>query len=131
MSSMQREKGKIGEREFAEFLRDHGFPGACRGQQFSGLGGEDVVGLPGFHVEVKRTEALRLYPALAQSVRDSNPARIPVVAHRSNRREWVVILRAEDFCSLVRRMLAQQAKLRGDAATTQVSAEVAALRGDS
>ena len=57
MGRKSREKGKRGEREFAKYCRDHGYD-CRRGQQYSGLGGDDVVGLPNIHIEVKRTERL-------------------------------------------------------------------------
>lgn len=55
-------KGKVGEREFAALLREHGFD-ARRGVQFSGgADSPDVVSdaLAWLHIEVKRTQALNL-----------------------------------------------------------------------
>ena len=94
-------KGRVGEREFAKFLRAHGFSEARRGQQYSGIEGEDVIGLPGHHVEVKRVERLNIHDAMNQSIRDANE-QIPIVAHRKNRTEWLVTMRAEDFLEMVR-----------------------------
>jgi Holliday junction resolvase len=100
-----RAKGKVGELEWAAFLREHGFDDARRGQQFKGGGDSpDVVGMTGFHPEVKRVEekaAGTIYDWLAQAVRDAAAGLVPLVAHRRNRKEWVVILRAEDFLKLV------------------------------
>ena len=71
MGKASRDKGKRGEREVAEFLRDHGIP-ARRGVQYAGgADSPDVIGFEGVHIEVKRTEALRLYPALEQALRFS------------------------------------------------------------
>lgn len=98
-----RAKGKGGELELAAVLRDRGFDGARRGQQYHGGGDSpDVVGIPGVHVECKRVEAGNLYTWLDQAIRDAG-ANLPVVAHRRNRREWVAILRLEDFLNLVRK----------------------------
>ena len=94
-------KGRVGEREFAKFLRAHGFSEARRGQQYSGIEGEDVIGLPGHHVEVKRVERLNIHDAMNQSISDANE-QIPIVAHRKNRTEWLVTMRAEDFLEMVR-----------------------------
>ena len=94
-------KGRVGEREFAKFLRAHGFSEARRGQQYSGIEGEDVVGLPGYHIEVKRVERLNIHDTMNQSIRDADN-QIPIVAHRKNRTEWLVTMRAEDFLELVR-----------------------------
>lgn len=92
-----REKGKRGEREWADFLNRHGLA-ARRGQQFNGLDGEDVVcdALPRLHFEVKRVERLNLYEAFAQARRDSHGGRVPILVHRRNRGDWLVVLRAED-----------------------------------
>jgi Holliday junction resolvase len=95
-----KEKGKTGEREFAKLCRDHGFANARRGQQFSGIEGKDVVGLEGIHIEVKRVERLNIEEALQQSIRDSKEDEIPIVAHRRNREEWKITMRADDFFKL-------------------------------
>lgn len=98
-----RQKGCRGEREVAEYLRSRGFP-ARRGQQFSGSPeSPDVVcgGLAGFHLEVKRAEVLSLYPAMEQAVRDAG-GKVPTVWHRRNGKEWLVVMRAEDFLALAR-----------------------------
>ena len=101
MTINSKRKGAAGERELSKFLRDHGFSEARRGQQYSGIEGEDVVGLPGYHVEVKRVERLNIHDAMNQSIRDADN-QIPIVAHRKNRTEWLVTMRAEDFLELVR-----------------------------
>lgn len=98
-----RAKGKVGELELAAVLRAHGFDSARRGVQFhGGADSPDVVGVPGVHLECKRVEAGNLYTWLDQAIRDAG-ANLPVVAHRRNRREWVAILRLEDFLNLVRK----------------------------
>lgn len=96
-----KEKGKVGEREFAALCREHGFENARRGQQYSGINGDaDVVGLEGIHIEVKRVERLNIEEALQQSIRDSKEDEIPIVAHRRNREEWKITMRADDFFKL-------------------------------
>ena len=101
MGKMSREKGKRGEREFAALLRDYGLE-ARRGVQYhGGPNSPDVVGFPGFHVEVKRTERLDLYGALGQSAKDSSKGETPIVAHRKNGMPWVVIMDFEDFMKAV------------------------------
>ena len=97
---MSREKGKRGEREFARICREHGYNGK-RGQQYNGLSGEDVVGLPGIHIEVKRVERLNLDDAVAQSVRDAD-GKIPIVAHRKNNAEWLITMPAEQWFIIYR-----------------------------
>lgn len=96
-----RSKGCRGEREFAEALRAAGHS-ARRGQQFSGSpDSPDVVTSLPFHFEVKRTESLSLYKAMEQAVRDAEPGKPPVVAHKRNRKEWLIVLHLSDFLKLV------------------------------
>lgn len=92
-----RAKGASGERELAEFFREHGVD-ARRGQQFAG--GSDspdvITALNGVHIEAKRVEAGNLYKWLDQARRDAGND-IPAVAHRKNNREWVLIIGLDDF----------------------------------
>jgi hypothetical protein len=92
-----RQKGAAGERELAAHFNRLLGTQARRGQQFSGLEGEDVVGLPGIHVESKRVEALNLYDAVDQAVRDADGKKVPVVFHRKNRKPWLVTFILEDI----------------------------------
>lgn len=102
MAINSKSKGKRGELEWASFCRAEGY-NVRRGQQYSGIEGEDVVGLPGIHCEVKRTEKLNIYDAMAQACRDAtNKGKIPIVAHRRNFSDWLVIMRAEDWFQLYR-----------------------------
>ena len=97
-----RAKGANAERELARLLRAEGFD-ARRGQQYSGANGDaDVVGLPGVHLEVKRTETFRLWDALAQAKHDARPGEMPVVVHRRNNCEWVVVMTLAHFLELYR-----------------------------
>ena len=97
MGRASKDKGKRGEREVAALLRRHGFS-ARRGQQFCGASGDaDVVGMPGYHVEVKRTERFDLYGALRQAEADARDGEVPIVFHRRNGMRWVVVMDAEDF----------------------------------
>jgi len=102
MTINSRSKGKRGELELAEFLRRRGHD-TRRGQQFAGGGDSpDVMGLPGFHVECKRVEAGSPYKWLDQAKRDAEGSgNVPIVMHRKSRRDWVVIMDAEDFLSLI------------------------------
>lgn len=95
-----RTKGAVGEREWANVLKEHGYE-ARRGQQYKGgSDSPDVIGLPGIHQEVKRVEKFYLYKSLDQSKRDAADAEIPIVVHRMNRKPWVVIMDAEDFLKM-------------------------------
>lgn len=111
-----RAKGAAGERELANYLTDAGWP-AHRGQQFAGgTDSPDVVcgdltRITGAHIEVKRVEALDLFKAYEQAVRDAGPGRRPMVFHRRNpkkpgqpARPWLVILSLDDFLELAGRL---------------------------
>ena len=94
-------KGGRGEREWAAFCRYHGFTEARRGTQFrGGFDSPDVVGLPGVHQEVKRQERTEIQKWMQQSIRDSEGKALPIVAHRRNREEWLVTMRAEDWMEI-------------------------------
>ena len=98
-------KGSAGELEWVNFLKGYGYT-ARRTQQFCGKGDDsaDVVceELTGYHFEVKRTENCSPYKYLAQAIDDAKHDRIPIVSHRQNNKEWIVILRASDFMELVK-----------------------------
>ena len=96
-----RDKGARGEREWARVCRDNGYD-CRRGQQYSGVEGEDVIGLPGIHIEVKRVQALNIENAIAQSRRDAKEGEIPIVAFRRNNEKWKVCMDAESFFNLYR-----------------------------
>lgn len=97
-----RAKGAAGELEFANILKDHGYSEARRGQQYNGIEGEDVIGLPNIHIEVKRVEKLNLYDAIDQSIRDAAEGEIPIVAHRKNRQDWQISMRLKDWRSITK-----------------------------
>ena len=101
-----RNKGKVGEREFAEVLRAHGFD-ARRGQQFAGgTDSPDVVStaLDWLHIEVKRVQHLNLADACAQAKRDSG-GKPWIVAHRKNRGPWFITLDSDALYELLRQSL--------------------------
>lgn len=93
-----REKGKRAEREIAAILREkYGFADVRRGQQFAGIEGEDIVGLPMLHCEIKNVQKLNLREAMAQSERDAKEGQIPVVMHKKDRKPWLVTLNLKHF----------------------------------
>lgn len=104
MTINQRNKGRAGEQEVVRILKTEGFE-AERGGQFRG-GNEDnpdVKGVPGVHIEVKRTEAFDPYKWLAQAQRDAGGGgKLPVVLHRRNKQPWMAILPFEFFLQLVK-----------------------------
>jgi hypothetical protein len=103
------EKGKRGERAWRDELVANGYD-ARRGRQFSGTpDSPDVVcpQLSAFHFEVKSVERLNVNEAMAQAVEDAGD-KIPVVAHKRNRGEWLVTMRASDWFEMLARVRAEQ-----------------------
>jgi hypothetical protein len=108
-----RQKGARGERQWRDELRAEGYLKAYRGQQFSGgADSPDVVchELPFCHFEVKFVEAGNPYKWMTQAIRDAKE-KMPVVAHKRNNCEWLVILRAPDFFKLIK---GENEHVRGD-----------------
>ncbi len=97
-----RAKGARGERDAAGAWAKL-FGWARRGQQFAG--GADspdiVTSTPGIHVEVKRTERGNPYAWLRQAIADAGP-KCPLVLHRRNNEEWIVIVRLTDVPRLAK-----------------------------
>ena len=97
-------KGKVGESEFSHYLQSKGFT-ARRGVQYSGgTDSPDVIceELGMFHLEIKRTEKLQVYKAIEQAIHDCPKGKYRVVAHRQSRKDWLVILRADDFMEIIK-----------------------------
>jgi hypothetical protein len=128
-----RNKGKVGEREFASLLREHGYD-ARRGQQFSGgADSPDVVSdaLAWLHVEVKRVQNLNLTDACVQAEGDSG-GKPWMVAHRRNHAPWLITMRAEFFFDLIREFdPAVLTPRRGDAKDFRRDAEKDSRDGGS
>lgn len=102
MGKFSRNKGKAGEREFARMCRQFGYD-TRRTAQYRGNTGDagDVEGLPGIHVEVKRTETLRAWDYMEQSSHDAaKKGDVPIVAWRKNEHPWLVLIGFEDFMQL-------------------------------
>lgn len=103
MARAERDKGARGEREVAQIFREHGFD--CDRVPNSGglrLKGDLYGDLP-VHVEVKRTERLRLWTALRQAADEAGDG-VPVLVFRRNRAAWHVALPLEAFADLLKRM---------------------------
>lgn len=101
MARKSRDKGKRGERELAEALRNLGVQ-ARRGVQFAG-GPEspDVVSDLPVHWECKRSETFQPYEALAQAASEAPGGVTPVVAHRRNGKPWIAVLDLSAFVRIV------------------------------
>lgn len=104
MGKAQRDKGARGERLWRDVCRANVFENVERGGQYYQRGSEiaDVVGLPGLHQEVKFCERLNVRQAMEQSKRDAVGDELPILAHKTSRKEWLVTMRATDWFILYR-----------------------------
>lgn len=51
-------------------------------------------------MECKRAERFNAYEAMEQAVRDANGHAIPVVMHRRNHKQWLVVMNLDNFIEL-------------------------------
>lgn len=107
MGRMSRQKGKRGEREAAAELGALLGCTARRGVQYQGGPESPDVVLEGvnIHVEAKRVEALNLYAAVEQAKKDAPPGCVPIVWHRKNGRESVVIVETSRLVDFAREVV--------------------------
>lgn len=99
-----RAKGARGERELRDELRAAGFLKSRRGQQFSGgSDSPDVIceDLPTIHFESKRVEKGNPYDWMDQAERDAGN-KTPIVWHKRNHRQALIIMNASDFFTLIK-----------------------------
>lgn len=100
MGKMSQRKGRSGEYELANILRDvYGYE-VKRGSVF--LHQSDMVGLMGIHPEVKRVEHLNIHTAMEQAKKEAEIRKdgLPTVFHRKNRTEWLVTMTLTDWIDL-------------------------------
>lgn len=91
-----RAKGAAAERQAAAAIARQFGCEARRGQQFSGSpDSPDIVSSLPVHWECKRVEKGNLYQWLEQACRDAGD-KVPVVIHRRNNHEWVLVMRLKD-----------------------------------
>ncbi len=111
---MSKRKGAAGELEAAAALNRVLGTHLRRGRQYhGGPDSPDLTGdVPGLHVEVKRTERLRLWEAVEQARQDASVDQVPVVMHRANKKPWVVIVEVEMLIRLLD--VVDEARLRRD-----------------
>jgi hypothetical protein len=97
-----RAKGKRGEQEFINLHLRPLWPDACRNVDQFGADKRDCLHVGGVHWQIKRTEGLRLWQAIAQAEGEAAPGDVPVVAFRRNATPWYCSLRAETLVPLLR-----------------------------
>lgn len=97
-------KGRIGELELSKLLQGYGY-NVEPGRAVSYGSTPDITGLPGIHIECKRTEKLRPYDWMAQAERDAVRFGdgLPAVFFRRSRSPWLVVMKLEDWVGLYRK----------------------------
>lgn len=101
MAINSKKKGKNGELEICNILKDYGYK-VRRSVQYNGKaeqGQADIVGLDYIHCEIKRVERLNLEDAMLQAKRDSKDKK-PAVFHRKNNQKWLVTMELDDWIQL-------------------------------
>jgi hypothetical protein len=96
-----RVKGAAAERELVELLRARGYdvhrtPHSGALEWLKG----DLCGLPGFHIEAKRQETIRIGDWCKQAEADCGE-NVPLVVFRRSWEPWRVTLRLTDFLDLL------------------------------
>lgn len=93
MTAMQRCKGARGERELAGLLREHLGEDVTRNLEQSRQGGADLLGVPGWAVEVKRAARPRLSEWWLQTCSQAEMAgQRPALFYRLDRQPWRVVV---------------------------------------
>lgn len=105
MGKMQREKGKLGEREVANLLKKFGFDGKRTAQYCGKAGTADVTGIDGIHIEVKRQETTKIHEWMKQAESDAQENETPCVFHRRNNERWLCTLPLIDFLQICKEAL--------------------------
>lgn len=95
-----RARGNRAELEIVNILKAAGYP-AYRNFASGGYGGSDVIGLPGYAVEVKMVEKLNVWAALAQCEAAAAATDTPLLCFRRNRSRWYAALPLDDLIPLI------------------------------
>ena len=93
MTAMQRRKGKVGELELIRLLRELLGANVARNLEQSRQGGADLLGLPGWAVEVKRAARPRLAEWWLQACTQAEVTGLrPALCYRLDRQPWRVVV---------------------------------------
>lgn len=93
MSALQRRKGANGERELARLLQDHLGVAMVRNLVQARDGGQDLLGLPGWAIEVKRAARPRISEWWQQTCDQAQATgQRPALFYRLDRQPWRAVL---------------------------------------
>jgi len=101
-------RGRQTQRLLAAWFNRHGWPTATAVEAF--LPGADVVGMPGWAIEVKATSRGDLLAALRQAANNAHECQTPAVVWRPNgygearQGEWVVAMTLQDFTTIAQQL---------------------------
>jgi Holliday junction resolvase len=94
-------KGNAGEREVIDIFNAHGW-NARRNFASGGYGGNDLLGVAGYAIEIKRQERLNIHAAYAQCLAAASPTETPVVVCRRSREPWMAYLELAHLIPLMK-----------------------------
>ncbi|MBD5170041.1 MAG: hypothetical protein HDT20_08005 [Oscillibacter sp.] len=98
MGTKSQRKGRKAELELARILQGYGYPvEAGRAQSYGEV--PDLTGLPGIHIECKRTERTQIWEWMEQSQRDTQRFKdgVPSVIFRRSRSKWLICMELSNF----------------------------------
>ncbi len=106
-------KGKEGELKLMHFLQKLGL-NVKRGYVW--LNQSDLIGLDGIHIECKNVESLNVRKALDQAVEEAEKKKdgLPAVFWKKSRKEWVTVMRTEDWVILYKLARGKHDTMRTD-----------------
>ncbi len=101
MGAKSQRKGRAAELELARILKAYGY-NVEPGRALSYGEVPDLSGLPGVHIECKRSETLRMSDWMDQAQRDAEKFQdgAPAVFFRRSRSPWVVCMRLDDWIEI-------------------------------
>ncbi len=89
-------KGKRGEIEAVNLLKEYGYD-ARRSQQYKGTkDSPDIISNFPFYIEVKNKQNLNLYDAVKKTKEDSKESLICII-HKKNNEEFLITFSLKDF----------------------------------
>lgn len=100
MGNKERLKGRYGEYQLRDRLRELGFDDVTRGFVWNHT--SDLVGLEGIHVECKFVEKLNIRAALLQAEEEAKKRNdgMPTVFSKTSRKPWIVTMNLDDWAKL-------------------------------
>ena len=99
MSKSQRDKGHNWERDVVNILKDRGYAASRNLTQTRDSGGDIIIGKWLF--ECKRYAKIAVYTWLDQAIKAAGENLTPVVIAKADRKEPIVIMRLDDFLSII------------------------------